>query len=175
MLGRGELLMSLVFRKVSYSISLKFPLFGVDVSKDLSESELKQFHAELKRLETAVACQLGTFASLMTVPTHQAHASKENMAKILRYAEGNRLFTAIDVEEALGLSRNMVYPALNKLVAEKKLLKLRVPSRRSFGYSLVKKGESVSSVEIEADGARFLREDLKRLNSAEMRARLDSR
>lgn len=47
--------MSLVVKKVSYSISLRFPVFGVDVSKEVSESELRQFYGELKRLEATVA------------------------------------------------------------------------------------------------------------------------
>jgi len=45
---------SLVIRKVSYSVVFRFPVFGVDVSRELSESELQQFYGELKHLEASV-------------------------------------------------------------------------------------------------------------------------
>ncbi len=166
--------MSLVVKKVSYSISLRFPVFGVDVSKEVSESELRQFYGELKRLEAAVADQLGTFASVIAAPTMRAQTSKENIAKILQYAEGKQLFKAMDVEVDLGLSRNVVYPALTKLVAEKKLTRLKIP-KNAYGYTLVKQYASVPAVDVECEEAKFIREDLKRLNAAEVQARLNSR
>ena len=166
--------MSLVVKKVSYSISLRFPVFGVDVSKEVSESELRQFHGELKRLEAAVGEQLGTFSSVMAAPSMRAQASKENVMKILQYAEGKQLFKATDVEVDLGLSKNVVWSALTKLVAEKKLTRLKLP-KRTYGYSRVNRDVPVPAVDVECDEAKFIREDLKRLNAAEVQARLDSR
>jgi len=165
---------SLVVKKVSYSIALRFPVFGVDVSKEVRETELRQFYGELKRLEAAVGEQLGTFASVMASPSIRVQASKENVAKILQYAEGKQLFKATDVEVDLGLSRNVVYPALTRLVAEKKLMRLRLP-KRAYGYSLVKQDVPVPAVVVECEGAKFIREDLRRLNAVEVQARLDSR
>lgn len=166
--------MSLVVKKVSYSIALRFPVFDVDVTKEVSESELRQFHGELKRLEAAVGEQLGTFASVITAPSMRVQASKENMAKILQYAEGKQLFKSSEAEADLGLSKNVAWSALTRLVAEKKLTRLRLP-KRTFGYSLVNHDVAVPSVDVECDEAKFIREDLKRLNAAEVQARLDSR
>ena len=45
----------------------------------------------------------------------------------------------------------------------------------AYGYTLVKQDGSVSSVEVEGEQAKALREDLKRLNAAEVQARLDSK
>lgn len=104
----------------------------------------------------------------------RAQTSKENIAKILQYAEGKQLFKATDVEMDLGLSRNVVYPALARLVADKKLTKLKLP-KRVYGYSLVKQDVPVPTVDVECDEAKFIREDLKRLNAVEIQARLDSR
>lgn len=164
--------MSLVVKKVSYSISLRFPVFGVDVSKEVSESELRQFYGELKRLEAAVGEQLGTFSSVMASSSMHVQASKENVAKILQYAEGKQLFKATDVEVDLGLSKNVVWSALTKLVAEKKLTRLKLP-KRTYGYSRVNQDVPVPAVDVECDEAKFIREDLKRLNAAEVQARLD--
>ena len=76
-----------------------------------------------------MANQLRNFASLNASPSWRAQAFKENAAKILQHAEG-RLFEAADVEADLGLSRNIVYPALRRLVAEKLTqLKLRPMGR----------------------------------------------
>lgn len=58
--------MSLVVKKVSYGVALRFPAFGFDFSKELTESELRQFYPELNRLESAVGDQLGTFASTIS-------------------------------------------------------------------------------------------------------------
>lgn len=66
--------MSLVIRKVLYSIVLRFPVFDADVSRELTESQLHQFYGDLKRLETAVANQLGTFASVLAAPSRQVEA-----------------------------------------------------------------------------------------------------
>ncbi len=167
--------MSLVIRKVLYSIVLRFPFFGVDVSRELSESELQQFYGELKHLEASVADQLGKLTSINIAPSWQNQASKETVAKILHYAVGKRLFKAGEVEVDLGLSRSIVYPALRRLVAEKKLTRLKLRPGGAFGYTLVKQCVSVPAVDVECDEARFVREDLKRLNAAEVQARLDSR
>jgi len=75
----------------------------------------------------------------------------------------------------LGLSRNIVCPALSRLVGEKKLTRLKLRPGRAFGYTLVKQSVSVPAVDAERDEARFVREDLKRLNAAEIQASLDSR
>jgi hypothetical protein len=165
---------SLVVKKVSYSIALRFPVFDVDVSKEVTESELRQFYGELKRLEAAVGEQLGTFASMMNAPVARVQVSKENVMKILQYAEGKQLFKAADVEVDLGFSRNVAYNALSRLVVEKKLTRLKLP-RGAYGYSLIKKVESVPTVDVECEEAKFIREDLKRLNAAEVQARHDSR
>jgi len=88
---------------------------------------------------------------------------------------GKRLFKAADVEVDLGVSRSIVYPALRRLVADKKLTRLKLCPGGAFGYTLVKQCVSVPAVDVECDEARFVREDLKRLNAAEVKARLDSR
>jgi len=64
---------------------------------------------------------------------------------------------------------------LSLLVAEKKLSRLKLRPGGAYGYTLVKQDGSVSTVEVEAEEAKALREDLKRLNAAETQARLDSR
>ena len=80
--------MSSVVKKISYSIVLRFPVFDVDVSRELTESQLHQFYGELKRLETAVADQLGKFASVIAPPSRQTQTQRENMTKIMQYAQG---------------------------------------------------------------------------------------
>ena len=167
--------MSLVVKKVSYSIALRFPVFGVDVSKELSESELRQFYAELKRLESAVADQLGAFASVIAAPSLHSQISKENMAKVLQYAEGKQLFKAGEVELDLGLSKSVVYAALTRLVADKKLTRLKLRPGGAYGYALAKQAAAVSAVDVEGNEAKLIREDLKRFKEAEIQARLDSR
>jgi hypothetical protein len=164
----------LVVKKVSYSIALRFPVFGVDVSKELSESELRQFYGELKRLEAAVGDQLGTFSSVLAASSMRVQASKENMTKILQYAEGKQLFKSSEAEVDLGLSKNVAWSALTKLVAEKRLTRLKLP-RNSYGYTLVKQGTSIPAIDAESAEAKLIREDIKRLNAAEVQARLDSR
>ena len=166
--------MSLVVKKVSYSIALRFSVFGVDVTKELSESELRQFYGELKRLEAAVGDQLGTFSSVVAASSMRVQASKENMTKILQYAEGKQLFKSSEAELDLGLSKNVAWASLTKLVAEKKLTRLKLP-RNTYGYTLAKQGVPVPAVDVEGEEAKFVREDLKRLNAAEVQARLDSR
>ncbi len=167
--------MSLVVKKVLYCIELRFPIFGVEASKELSESELRQFYGELKRLESAVADQLGAFASVIAAPSLHAQVSRENMAKVLQYAGGKKLFKAGDIELDLGLSKSVAYSALTRLVAEKKLSRLKLRPGGAYGYSLVKQGDAVPSVDVEGNEAKLIREDLKRLNAAEVQARLDSR
>ena len=167
--------MSLVVKKVSYGVALRFPAFGVDASKELSESELRQFYGELKRLESAVADQLGTFASVIAAPSWHAQAVKENIAKILQYAEGKQLFKANEVELDLGLSKNVVWLALSRLVADRKLARLKLPPHGAYGYSLVKQNAPLPGVDVECDEAKLVREDLKRLKAAEVQARIDSR
>ena len=103
----------------------------------------------------------------------RAQAPKENAAKILQHAEG-RLFEAADVEADLGLSRNIVYPALRRLVAEK-LTQLKLRPMGAFGHTLVKQCVSVPAVDAECDEAMSIRVGLKRLDAAEVQARLDSR
>jgi len=120
-----------------------------------------------------VANQLRNFASLNASPSWRAQASKENAAKILQHAEG-RLFEAADVEADLGLSRNIVYPALRRLVAEK-LTQLKLRPMGAFGHTLVKQCVSVPAVDAECDEAMSIRVGLKRLDAAEVQARLDSR
>ena len=73
----------------------------------------------------------------------------------------------------LELSRNIIYLALRRLVAEK-LTRLKLRLGCAFGYTLVKQCVSFSAVDVECDEDRFVREDLKLLNAAEVRARLDS-
>jgi hypothetical protein len=166
---------SLVVKKVSYGVALRFPAFGVDVSKELSESELRQFYGELKRLESAVADQLGTFASVIAAPSWHAQAVKENMDRVLQYAEGKQLFKANEVEIDLGLSRNVAYSALMRLVADRKLTRLKLRPGGAYGYTLVKQNAVLPAVDVECDEAKLVREDLKRLKAAEVQARLDSR
>lgn len=167
--------MSLVVKKVSYSIALRFPAFGVDVSKELSESELRQFYGELKRLESAVADQLGTFASVIASPSFHAQAVKENMERVVQYAQGKQLFKASELELDLGLSKNVVWAVLTRLVADRKLARLKLPPHGAYGYSLVKQNAPVPAVDVECDEAKLVREDLKRLKAAEVQARIDSR
>jgi len=166
---------SSVVKKVSYGIVLRFPVFDVEVSKELTESQLRQFYGELKRLETAVADQLGTFASVIGSPSRQIQASKENMARVMDYAQGKRLFKGKDVELDLRLSESAAYKTLSLLVAEKKLSRLKLHPGGAYGYTLVKQNGSASAVEVEGEEAKAIREDLKRLNAAETQARLDSR
>jgi len=45
---------------------------------------------------------------LLAWPSWQAQASKENVAKILQYVAGKRLFKAAEVEADLGLSKSIV-------------------------------------------------------------------
>ncbi len=167
--------MSLVMKKISYSIALRFPLFGVDVSKELSESELRQFHSELKRLEAVLGEQLGLFSSVLAAPSWRSQTAKENMAKVLEYAKGKRLFKTSDVVTDMGISRNVVYPALARLVNDKKLTRLRLRPGGAFGYKLGKQDASIPEVEVENDETRRFREDAKRLDAVEAKARLDSR
>ena len=167
--------MSLVVKKVSYGVALRFPAFGVDVSKELSESELRQFYTELKRLESAVADQLGTFASVIASPSFHAQAVKENMERILQYAQGKQLFKAAEVELDLELSKNVVWLGLTRLVADKKLVRLKLPPHGAYGYSLVKQSAPIPAVEVECDEAKIVRENLKRLKAAEVQAKIDSR
>jgi len=167
----------LVIKKVLYSVVLRFTAFGVEVSRELSESELRQFYGELQRLESAVGDQLGKLTSANAASSFLSHASGESAAKILLYAVGKKLgfFKAGEVEVDLGFSRNIVYLALRRLVCEKRLTRLRLRPGGAFGYTLVKQCVSVPAVDVECDEARFVREDLKRLNAAEVQARLDSR
>ncbi len=172
--------MSSVVKKITYSIVLRFPLFDVDVSKELSESQLHQFYGEVKRLETAVADQLGKFASVIAAPSHQTQTQRENMARIMQYAQDKdkdkdkTFFRAKDVELDLGLSDGSVYSALSKLVAEKRLTRMKLHPGGAYGYRLVKQNGSALAVEIEGEEAKAIREDLKRLDAAEVQARLDS-
>jgi hypothetical protein len=126
-------------------------------------------------LETAVADQLGTFASVIAALSRQVQASKENMTKIMQYAEGKRLFKAKEVELDLSLSEGAAYSALTRLVAEKKLTRLKLHSGGAYGYTVVKQNGSVLTVDVEGTEAKAMKEDLKRLNDAEIKARLDSR
>ncbi len=167
--------MSSVVKKVSYGIVLRFPVFDVEVSKELTESQLRQFYGDLKRLEAAVADQLGTFASVIESPSRQVQASKENMARVMEYAQGKRLFKGKDVELDLRLSESAAYKALSRLVAEKKLSRLKLYPGGAYGYTLVKQNGSGLAVDVEGEEAKAIREDLKRLNAAETQARLDSR
>jgi hypothetical protein len=171
----GDFLVSLVIRKVLYSVVLRFPVFGVDVSRELSESELQQFYGELQRFEVAVADQLGKLTSIKTAPSFQSNAYRENAEKILHYAVGKRLFKASEVEADLGLSKNVAYQALRRLVSEKRLTRLKLCPGGAFGYTIVKQCVPVPAVDVECDEARIVREDLKRLNAAEVQARLDSK
>lgn len=129
---------------------------------------------ELQHLELVVGDQLGKLTSTSVASPFLSHASWENAAKVLHYASGKRLFKAVEVEVDLGLSRNIVYPALRRLVFEK-LTRLKLRAGGVFGYTLVKQYVSVPAVDVKCDEARFIREDLKRLNAAEVQARLDSR
>lgn len=70
------------------------------------------------------------------------------------------------MELDLGLSESSVYSALTKLVAEKKLTRLKLRPGGAYGYTLVRQNGSVSTVEVEGQEAKALREDLKRLNAA---------
>ncbi len=167
--------MSLVTKKVAYAIALRFPFFNVDVSKELSESELRQFYGELKRLESAVSDQLGTFASVIAAPPPPGQVSRENMEKIMQYAGGKRLFTAGEVQLDVGLSKDATYAALAKLVAEKKLMRVKLRPGGAFGYSVAKQGDSVPAIDVEGAEAKQVREDIERLKVAEVQARLDSR
>ena len=167
--------MSSVVKKISYSIVLRFPVFDVDVSRELTESQLHQFYGELKRLETAVADQLGKFASVIAVPPHHTQAQRDNMNRILKYAEDKRLLRAKDVELDLGLSESSAYSALTKLVAEKKLTRLKLHPGGAYGYTLVRQNGSVLTVDVEGQEAKAIREDFKRINAAEVQARIDSR
>ena len=167
--------MSLVVKKVSYGVALRFPAFGVDVSKELSESELRQFYSELKRLESAVADQLGTFASVIASPSFHAQAVKENVERVVQYAQGKQLFKASEVELDLGLSRNVAYSTLTRLVADRKLSRFKLRPGGAYGYALAKQPAAVPAVDVEGNEAKLIREDLKRLNAAEVQARLDSR
>ncbi len=166
--------MSLVTKRVSYAIALRFPIFNVDVSKELSESELRQFYGEVKRLESAVADQLGTFASVLAAAPPRSQASKENMEKVLNYAQEKPLLKVADVRLDLGISEGAAYAALARLVAEKKLTRFKL-SGGAYGYSLPKPGDSLPVVDVEGAEAKQVREDIKRLNAAEVQARLDSR
>ncbi len=166
--------MSLVTKKVSYAIALRFPIFNVDVSKELSESELRQFYSELKRLESAVADQLGTFASVIAAAPPRSQAAKENMEKVLNYAQEKPLVKVADVRLDLGISESAAYAALARLVAEKKLTRYKLTGG-AHGYSLPKPGDSLPAVDVEGAEAKQVREDIKRLNAAEVQARLDSR
>jgi len=168
---------SSVVKKISYNIVLRFPLFDVDVSKELSESQLHQFYGEVKRLETAVADQLGKFASVISAPSRQTQTQRENMVRIMQYAKGKdeTFFKAKDVELDLRLSDGCAYSALSKLVDEKKLLRLRLYPGGAYGYRLTKQNGSGLAVEVEGEEAKAIREDLKRLNDAEVQARLDSK
>ena len=165
--------MSLVIKKVTYSITVRFPVFGVDVSKEISESELRQFHGELKRIESAVGEQLGTFASLMA-PQPSRSASTENMEKILLYAKGKELFKSTDIESDLQFSNSVAYSALCRLVAENKLVRMRLPNR-AWGYTLPKQpAATVPSIDTAESGrAKMISSDLKRFNSEELSARRD--
>ncbi len=166
--------MSLVTKKTLCCISLRFPAFAVDIEKELSESELRQFHIELKRLEGAVAEQLGTFASVIARSSQHNRALRMNMDKIMRYAEGKSLFTAKDIHFDLALSNGVVYDALTGLVAEKKLTKRRLSSG-GFGYTLAKRNDVAPAIDVECEEARQLKGEIRRSDAATVQARIDSK
>jgi hypothetical protein len=64
---------------------------------------------------------------------------------------------------------------LTRLVAEKKLTRLKLHPGGAYGYTVVKQNGSVLTVVVEGTEAKAMKEDLKRLNDAEIKARLDSR
>ncbi len=165
--------MSLVIKKVTYTITLRFAAFEVDVTKEISESDLRQFHGEIRRLESAVADQLGTFAAVTA--SAPAHETSETMAKILAYAQGKKLFKTCDVEADLQFSSSVAYAALKRLAEEKKLTRLRL-AKNAWGYTLPKQESGAPLIDAtESEESRMLREDLKRLGAAENQARIDSR
>jgi len=84
-------------------------------------------------------------------------------------------FKLTEVEADLGLSKNIVCPALNRLVAEKKLTKLKLPPHNTYGYSIAMQAAAVLAVEVECDEDRVFMEGLKLLNAAEVQPMLDSR
>jgi menaquinone-dependent protoporphyrinogen IX oxidase len=83
-----------LLRKLPTALLLRFPVFGVEATREVSKSELRQIQGELKRLEAAVSEQLGTFSSVMVAPSMRVQASKDAMAKIMQYAKGKQLFKA---------------------------------------------------------------------------------
>lgn len=122
--------MSFVEKKVTYNLKLEIPCLGVNVSKEVSEQDLKDTHMVIHRLNASLNALFGELAPQSPKHPHAftyGAVTKEAVAAVWeKIKDITTIFDAQKVEELSGLGKNQVYAVLYFLTDKGCLEKIKV-------------------------------------------------